>query len=334
MSRAVVEPWIAEFIQSIPKTETHLHIEGAVPWELLQQTFPGEFDFTPEAWAADFRYHNFTQFEDEILSYAGRYYTSPERYHESAKHVFQRHLDQNVRYVETSFHLGIVEALGATGPDILDAIKSAVPEGLEVRVFLGMLRDHYRDDMAKLLDAVHTWEGLDGIDMHGHETIPWGDWTADIWRNVKEAGKCTKAHAGEFEGAKDVNEALDLTKSQRIQHGIGAIQDEATFQRLLDEDVVLDMCPVSNVKLKSVLDVTKHPIRDFFDAGVKVTVSTDDPTVFGNDLVHEYDLLMTHLDFSKQEVIQVARNGFEAALVDENTKAVWLDELAAIESQL
>ena len=97
-----------------------------------------------------------------------------------------------------------------------------------------------------------------------------------------------------------MNRALDLTKSQRIQHGNGAIQDESTFRRLLDEEVVLDMCPVSNVKLKSVLDVTKHPIREFFDAGVKVTVSTDDPTVFGNDLVHEYDLLMTHLDFSKQ----------------------------------
>jgi adenosine deaminase len=94
------------------------------------------------------------------------------------------------------------------------------------------------------------------------------------------------------------------------------------------------MCPVSNVKLKSVLDVTKHPIREFFDAGVKVTVSTDDPTVFGNDLVHEYDLLMTHLDFSKQEVIQVVRNGFDAALVDDQTRRMWLDELATIESQL
>ena len=334
MSRAAVEPWIEEFVQSLPKTETHLHIEGSVPWELLQKYFPGEYDYVPDAWAADFRYRDFTQFENEVLGYAGRFYTSPERYHESAKQVFQRHLDQNVRYVETSFHLGIVEATGATGPDILEAIKSAVPDGLEVRVFLGMLRDHYRDDLAKLLDAVHTWDDLDGIDMHGHETVPWGDWTIDVWRNVREAGRCTKAHAGEFEGAKDVNTALNLTKTQRIQHGIGAVHDSATFQRLLDEDVVLDMCPVSNVKLRSVHDPKKHPIRAFFDAGVKVTVSTDDPTVFGNDLVHEFDLLMSHLDFSKREVIQVIRHGFNAALVDEPTRAEWLEELDAIESQL
>ena len=333
MSRAEVDPSIATFVQSLPKTETHLHIEGAVPWELLQETYPGEFDFTPGAWASDFRYPNFSQFEEEILSYAGRYYTSPERYHESAKRVFEHHLNQNVRYVETSFHLGLVEMLGATGRDILDAINSAIPEGLEVRVFLGMLRDNYRGDMADLLDAVHTWDGLAGIDMHGHETIPWGDWTADVWRNVREAGKCTKAHAGEFEGAKDINRALDLTKTQRIQHGVGAVNDADTFKRLLDEDVVLDMCPVSNVKLRSVTDAAEHPIRKFFDAGVKVTVSTDDPTVFGNDLVHEYDLLMTQV-VSKKEAIQVARNGFNAALVDESTRQGWLDELDALEQQL
>lgn len=334
MVRASVDPEIARFIQSLPKTETHIHIEGAVPWELLQETFPGEFEYTPDAWASDFRYKSFTQFEDEILTYARRYYTTPERYYESARRIFQRHLDQNVRYVETSFHLGIVDEIGATGLDILEAILSAVPDGLEVRVFLGMLRNHYRDDLAFLLDTVHTWEGLSGIDMHGHETIPWGAWTRDIWRSAAEAGKCTKAHAGEFEGAKDINTALDLTRTKRLQHGIGAAQDASTLKRLLDEDVILDMCPVSNVKLCSVHAAEQHPIRKFFDAGVKLTVSTDDPTVFGNDLVHEYELLMNKLDFTRKEVVQIAKNGFEAALVDEKQRQIWLAELDRIEEGL
>jgi adenine deaminase len=334
MNRAPVDTSIAEFIQFLPKTETHIHIEGAVPWELLQETFPGEFETTPDAWASDFQYGSFTQFENEVLSYAHRYYTSPERYYESAKRVFQRHLEQNVRYVETSFHLGIVDDIGATGLDILEAIRAAVPDGLEVRIFLGMLRNHYRDDLKYLLDSVHYWDGLAGIDMHGHETIAWGDWTKDVWQAVANSGKCTKAHAGEFEGAKDINTALDLTGTRRIQHGIGAIQDKATLQRLLDEEVVLDMCPVSNVKLRSVEDVTKHPIRNFFDAGVKMTVSTDDPTVFGNDLVHEYELLMKHLDFSKKEVIQIVRNGFDVALVEDDQRRAWLTELDDIESKL
>ncbi|MCZ6675289.1 MAG: adenosine deaminase [Verrucomicrobia bacterium] len=334
MMKATVDPSIADFIQSLPKTETHLHIEGAVPWELLQETFPGEFESIPEAWAPDFQYKSFTQFEDEVLSYAYRYYTSPERYHESAKRVFQSHLDQNVRYVETSFHLGILERIGGAGPDIVDAIKSAVPEGLEVRLFMGMLRNHYQGDLIPLMDEIHTWEGLDGIDMHGHETIPWAAWAGDLWQRVREAGKFTKSHAGEFEGAKDVNTALDLLGTRRIQHGLGAAYDKATFQRLLDEEIALDMCPVSNVKLRSVENVKKHPIREFFDAGVTVTVSTDDPTVFGNDLVHEYDLLMSHLNFTKKEVIQVARNGFQVALVEDSTRHAWLSELDQIELTL
>lgn len=334
MTRAAVDPSIAHFIQSLPKTETHLHIEGAVPWELLQETFPGEFETIPEAWAADFQYDSFTQFENEILYYAGRFYTSPERYHESAKRVFQRHLDQNVRYVETSFHLGILEMIGCSGPDIIDAIKSAVPKGLEVRLFMGMLRNHYQGDLIPLMDKIHTWEGLDGIDMHGHETIPWDTWAGELWQRVREAGKFTKGHAGEFEGAKDVNAALDLLKTKRIQHGIGAAFDPVTLQRLLDENVALDMCPVSNVKLRSVPDVKKHPIRKLFDAGVTLTVSTDDPTVFGNDLVHEYDLLMTQLNFSEKEVIKVVRNGFQVALVDDNTRQAWISELDQIELTL
>lgn len=332
--RAAVDPDIARFVQSLPKTETHIHLEGAVPWELLRETFPGEFDYTPEAWAADFRYSSFTRFEDEILSYALRYFTSPERYHEAAGRIFQRHLDQNVRYVETSFHLGVVDAIGATGLDILEAILSAVPEGLEVRVFLGMLRNHYRDDLAFLLDAVHTWEGLAGIDMHGHETIPWGAWTEQVWRSVAEAGKCTKAHAGEFEGAGDINKALDLTRTKRIQHGVGAARDEATLKRILDEGVVLDMCPVSNVKLRAVQTAEEHPLRQLFDAGVKLTVSTDDPTVFGNDLVHDYELLMKQLGFSRKEVVQVVRNGFEVALVDDRLRQSWLAELDRIDREL
>jgi adenosine deaminase len=334
MSQAPVDPSISNFIKSLPKTETHLHIEGAVPWELLQETFPGEFEKTPDAWAADFKYDSFTQFENEVLHYAGCYYTSPERYHESAKRVFQRHLDQNVRYVETSFHLGILEIIGCSGPDIIDAIRSAVPVGLEVRIFMGMLRDHYQGDLMEVIDDIPNWEGLAGIDMHGHETIAWERWAGDIWKKVRDTGKFTKSHAGEFEGANDVNAALDLLGTKRIQHGIGAAYDPTTLQRLLDEGIVLDMCPVSNVKLRSVEDAKKHPIRDLFDAGVKLTVSTDDPTVFGNDLVHEYDLLMSQLNFSKQDVVKVVRNGFDVALVDEPTRQAWISELGEIELTL
>ncbi|MBH53183.1 MAG: adenosine deaminase [Opitutaceae bacterium] len=334
MGRAIVEAPLFDFIQSLPKTETHLHIEGAVPWELLQETFPGEFENYPDAWASDFRYDSFTQFEDEILGFAHRYYTSPDRYYESAKRVFQRHLNQNVRYVETSFHLGIVELIGGPGKDILEAIRAAVPDELEVRIFLGMVRDHYRGELIPLLDQIHTWDDLDGIDMHGHETIPWRDWAGVLWKRVQESGKLTKSHAGEFEGAKDVNTALDLLGTKRIQHGIGAAFDPPTLQRLLDENVALDMCPVSNVKLRSVSDARSHPIRKLFDAGVRLTISTDDPTVFGNDLVHDFEILIKDLSFTPKEVIQVVRNGFEVALVEEDQRQAWIKELDQIEANM
>ena len=100
---------LSDFIQRLPKTETHLHIEGALPWELLHQLDPKRFAQPPASWAGDFRYKSFEHFERELLDMAFAWFTSPERYYEAAKIIFQRHLEQNVRYVETSFASGVIE---------------------------------------------------------------------------------------------------------------------------------------------------------------------------------------------------------------------------------
>ncbi|MFP6886093.1 MAG: adenosine deaminase, partial [Opitutales bacterium] len=94
------------FIRALPKTETHLHIEGCLPWELLHDLYPDEFSDPPNFWADDFRYDSFEEFERILIEHAIRWFTTPDRYHEAAKVIFARHLEQNVRYVETSFHAG------------------------------------------------------------------------------------------------------------------------------------------------------------------------------------------------------------------------------------
>src|SRR5450755_4066488 len=99
---------LAAFIQALPKTETHLHLEGALPFELLQRVRP-DFKQPPASWARDFKFRDFAHFETELLDMAFSWFTSPERYHEAAKLIFARHVAQNVQYVETSFASGVVE---------------------------------------------------------------------------------------------------------------------------------------------------------------------------------------------------------------------------------
>ncbi|MDR0787693.1 MAG: adenosine deaminase family protein [Gemmatimonadota bacterium] len=324
------DPHLPAFIQSLPKTETHLHIEGALPWELLHQLEPARFPEPPESWADDFRFRSFAHFEDELLKMGLVWFTSPERYHEAAKLIFQRHVEQNVKYVETSFASGVVQFGGVNGEAIAEAIQAAAPEGLTVRVFMGIHRNGYTERSRAFLDRCMEWKYLDGIDLHGPEVLPLEDWTPRLWRRMVEGGKRVKAHAGEFGGAENVRQAIDQLGVRRVQHGVRAIEDPDLVRRLADEGVILDICPISNVKLGVVKSFAEHPLRKFLDAGVVCTVSTDDPVSFGNTLTGEYQLLAEEMGFTRLQLAEVARNGFLATARDAGVGEEYIRELDRI----
>src|SRR5580658_7549841 len=166
------------FIQALPKTETHLHIEGALPYdELLRTLDPVAYGPNPEFRRRSYRYPTFPDFEQTLLRHALPWYTSAERYHEAARVIFAGHVRQNVRYVETSFHLHVTEFIHVPGREIIDAILSAAPPGLEVRVFAGMLRSAYDGPLQDTIDELHTWDNLSGVDLHGHEDVPTEPWS-------------------------------------------------------------------------------------------------------------------------------------------------------------
>ncbi len=318
---------LATFIQNLPKTETHLHLEGALPYHLLQELNPDRYKDFPSSWDDDYKFLSFQQFEDELISMAIEWYTTAERYHEAAKIIFKNHQNQNVKYVETSFHAGIVEFIDSSGPEIIAAIRDAVPEGLAVKIFMGMLRNQYNDKMGSVIEECITWEGLDGIDLHGQEPLPIEDWTKRIWPAARDNGKFTKAHAGEFGGPNYVREAIELLGVSRIQHGINAVNDKQLLEFIKERDITFDVCPISNVKLDVVPNMAGHPIKELLDIGVRCTISTDDPLSFGNSLNEEYAALAIDLSFTQKELAQVARNGFEVALMSEEFKNTYLKEL-------
>lgn len=319
-----------DFIHRLPKTETHLHIEGALPYSLLQVLDPEKFATPQPCWVPDFKWPSFEDFEAHLIEHAVQWFTTPERYHEAAREIFAGHLAQNVRYVETSFHAGIIEFLGIPGPEILAAIRSAVPEGLEVRVFMGMARNSYNATLAPVLEECVTWDGLAGIDLHGVEYLPLEAWTPRLWEKARDHGLVTKAHAGEFGPAAHVREAIEVLGAKRIQHGIRAIEDASVVEFSIQSDATFDVCPISNVKLDVIAKLEVHPIRQLFDCGLRCTVSTDDPFSFGNTIEDEYAALSAGLGFSNDELKQIAKNGFEVAQVDAATRAKWLAELEAV----
>jgi adenosine deaminase len=329
----MAEPNLADFIHRLPKTETHLHIEGALPYELLQRLDSKAFTEPPACWAPDFKWATFEDFEAHLIEHAVQWFTSPEHYYEAARLIFRKHLDQNVRYVETSFHAGMIEFINIPGPEILAAIRSAAPAGLEVRVFMGMSRNSYSERLAPVLEDCVNWEGLAGIDLHGVEYLPLEGWTPRLWAKARAAGLVTKAHAGEFGPAGHVREAIKHLGVRRIQHGVRAVEDPDVVQLAIDSDATFDICPISNVKLDVIDSMAVHPIREFFDRGLRCTISTDDPFSFGNTVEEEYRALAQELGFTRKELAHLARNGFEVASVDDATRSKWLSEVDALLEQ-
>jgi len=319
-----------DFIQTLPKTETHLHIEGALPYELLAAWQPEQWPTDPKFRARSYRYTTFPDFERILLDNALPWFTNAERYHEAARAIFAKHVAQNVRYVETSFHLPVTQFIKVPGPEIVAAIRAAVPAGLEVRIFAGMLRSDLGGDLRPTIDQLEKWDGLAGVDLHGFEQMATHPDTAAVWKRLGAAGKILKCHAGEFDGAARVREAIEVLGVKRVQHGVRAIEDAAVVKLAADLGVTFDLCPISNVGLQVVPSMKDHPIRTLLRAGVRCTVSTDDPLCFANSIIEEYEALAQDLTFTRAELAQIARNGWEVADVASAVRDAALDTIKRV----
>jgi adenosine deaminase len=185
--------------------------------------------------------------------------------------------------------------------------------------------------MRPVLEDSLSWKGLAGLDLHGVETVPLEDWTRELWPAARRAGKFTKAHAGEFCGPEFVRTAIEELGVQRIEHGERADEDPSVIQLAVRHGIAFDLCPISNVKLGVTPSLREHSIRHLRREGVVCTVSTDDPLCFGNTLRDEYEALAREMNFSREELADVAAAGFHVALVDEVQRTRWrreLDEVA------
>ncbi len=322
---------LAAFVAALPKTEAHLHLEGSVSFEQLHGFDPVRYPTPPPFWQPDYRFDDFDHFNAQFFQWVAPYHTTAAHYHATARHVFAQCAAQGCRYVEASFHLPAVSWVDVDGPELLDAIIEAAPPGLEVRIFGGMTHRDYAQHEG-LLERALKWEQLAGIDLHGPEYWPVDEGIPAYWQRARAMGKVTKAHAGEFMPASFVDFAVEELAVHRVQHGVRAIESPAVVEKLAARGIVLDVCPISNLKLgvEGIVTMANHPIRALMQAGVCVTVNTDDTFMFGNSLTEEYYALVQELGFSRAELIEVARNGVRTSLLDVSKRKTIEAELDAI----
>jgi adenosine deaminase/aminodeoxyfutalosine deaminase len=297
-----------DFLLELPKAELHLHLEGSVEPETLHELDPA----TPvEEFRALYRYDDFDAFL-RAFGAVGKRLRTPEDYGLITRRLLERLAAQNVRYAEIIVAAGVVLWKGQEFGPIFDAVREAAAGSpVEVRWILDAVRQfgvEHAMAVAKLaaerVDRQVVAFGIGGSEERGP-----AEWFTEVFAFAKTAGLHLTAHAGESMGPESVWAALRLG-AERIGHGIAAARDEELMRHLRDHDIPLEICLTSNLVTGVVERLEDHPVRRLFDAGVPITLSTDDPAMFVCTLLGEYRLAARQFEFSQVELRKIADNGW------------------------
>jgi len=300
-----------DFVRQLPKAELHLHLEGSVEPETLHELDPA----TPlEELRGLYRYEDFDAFL-RTFGAIGKRLRGPADYELITRRLLERLAAQNVRYAEIIIAAGVVLWKEQDFAPIFDAIVEAA-RGAEVEV--RWIFDAVRQFGVAPARQVAEWaaerqdRGVVALGIGGSELRGPAEWFGETFAWARSEGLHVVAHAGEGTSEESIRAALAIG-AERIGHGISAIEDEALMRELRERDVPLEVCVTSNLVTGVVKSLAGHPLRRLYDAGVPITLNTDDPAMFRCTLVGEYELAAREFGFTEAELTAVAENGFRYA---------------------
>jgi adenosine deaminase len=313
-----------DWLNALPKAELHLHLEGSLEPELLfalaernKIALPwSDVDTLRKAYA----FNNLQEFLDLYYQGADVLRTSQDFYDLTWAYLL-RCKAQNVIHTEPFFDPQTHTDRGVPFEVVLNGIAAALKDGgqqlgITSGLILSFLRHLSEDEAQKTLDQALPFRdtfvavGLDSSEM-GHPPSKF----QRVFDRARHEGFLTVAHAGEEGPPEYIWEALDLLKIQRIDHGVRAIEDERLMQRIIDEQIPLTVCPLSNTKLRVFDHMSQHNILDMLERGVKVTVNSDDPAYFGGYVTENFHALYTDLGMTQDQAKRLAQNSLDARLV-------------------
>jgi adenosine deaminase/aminodeoxyfutalosine deaminase len=223
---------------------------------------------------------------------------------------------QGVTYAEVTIGAGVVLWRGFDFRSVWRAIREAQREaearcGVEVWWNLDAIRQMGADHVMEVarLAGDYVGDGAISFGIGGDEVAGPAIGFREAYRYAKDAGLRLTAHAGETAGPESIRAALEIG-AERIGHGIRAVDDAELMLRLREERIPLEVCITSNVKTGAVGSLGAHPVRRLFDAGVPITLNTDDPAMFGCTLLGEYQLAARQFGFNQAELRKIAENGW------------------------
>ena len=319
-----------ELAAAIPKAELHIHIEGSLEPELifaLAQRNGLSLPYASEAALREaYAFTNLQSFLD--IYYAGASVLLHEAdFHDMAWAYFLRAKADNVVHAELFFDPQTHTARAVSMATVIQGLASACARaqaelGISAELILCFLRHLSEEDAFATLEAALPYRahfigvGLDSSEV-GHPPSKF----SRVFARCRELGLHIVAHAGEEGPPAYIWEALIDLKTERIDHGVRSLEDPALVAELAKRRTPLTVCPLSNLKLCVVNDLRDHPMKRLLDAGLCATVNSDDPAYFDGYMNTNFTQTVQALDLSREHVITLARNSFEASFVSEARRA-------------
>jgi adenosine deaminase len=314
---------------SLPKVELHRHLEGSLRLttmlDIARQhgvTVPASmFNLSGLVQVQDKDPMTFTNFLEKFKTLR-LFYKSPDVIYRVTREAVEDAAKDNVRYMELRFTpVALSRAEGFPLHDVMDWVVGAAQEAAEkqnikVRLIASVNRheSHEIAEQVAWLAAEHMTDGMVGMDLAGNEAEFKSEPFYDLFREAKQAGLHITIHAGEWGPAENIREALTQLGAERIGHGVRVMEDESILELARERGVAFEVCVTSNYQSGVVKALPEHPLPRMLEAGLNVTVNTDDPSVSRITLSREYQCVCEDLNLSvdtlKQTVIKAAQASF------------------------
>jgi len=316
----------------IPKIENHLHLEGAIPHEtlwILIQKYGGDKSLsTFEDLKQRFSYIDFNHFIQTWL-WKNTFIREYDDFTFLSDAVLKDLVNQNIKYAE--IFISPSEFRNTLEPQkIMEAISKSLINNPEIRISLivDLVRNLGTDNAMRTLYEINEVKeyGIIGIGIGGLEKEYPPELFTEVFEQARQFGFRTTAHAGEAAGPQSIWGAIRKLRVDRIGHGTRAIEDPELLKYLVDNQIPVELCPLSNLKTRVIGSIEKHPVRTFIEMGIPVSINTDDPKMFGNCLSEEYQVLKDSFDFSDEEINTIILNSIQTTWLDEKDKVAIIKE--------
>jgi adenine deaminase len=328
-----------DLASSLPKVELHVHIEGTLEPEMMFEIGMRNGIHLPfadvAAVRAAYRFLSLQSFLD--IYYRGAEVLRTRRdFYDLMLAYLRRASADGVRHAEIFFDPQTHTARGV-GFDVFmsgfgEAMADARAElGITADLIMCFLRHLSGEEAtATLREAEPHLEGIIGVGLDSTEVDRPARLFEEIFSIARSLGLRTVAHAGEEGPPQYVVDALDLLGAERIDHGVRSMEDPELVARLVRDRVPLTVCPISNVALRVVPDLAAHPLRAMMDAGLLVSVNSDDPAFFGGYIGENFRRVGSEAGIDTRGLVDLAQNSIESSFLDQNRKQSLIDELAAV----